>query len=225
MKNFVANNMNITLAQAQIPDDYVIGGSLNNAFQSEHVPFTWAIHAINQNKQISIFAISEEKFMDYRNAMLKQSINLIPNAIKSSFRAFEEPEDYLKRFAQSIFGSNLEDVAFGESVSLYNKYLQNSYNNLSNLANTVANIETQNGYQCDVNNLTCQSYLIKYEGVKDNQKYVVFAAMDFEGFEMKYQLNQMMNIIGGLFASNTSQNTSSNSNVLGHGNCDICEWG
>lgn len=225
MKNFVANNMNITLAQAQIPDDYVIGGSLNNAFQSEHVPFTWAIHAINQNKQISIFAISEEKFMDYRNAMLKQSINLIPNAIKSSFRAFEEPEDYLKRFAQSIFGSNLEDVAFGESVSLYNKYLQNSYNNLSNLANTVANIETQNGYQCDVNNLTCQSYLIKYEGVKDNQKYVVFAAMDFEGFEMKYQLNQTMNIFGGLFAGNTSQTTSSNSNVLGHGNCDICEWG
>ena len=41
IKEFKDNN-GITLAYANIPDDYVIGGILNNTIQSEHVPFTWS---------------------------------------------------------------------------------------------------------------------------------------------------------------------------------------
>ena len=224
MKTFIDQRTNIALSHAQIPDDYMIGGAFNNGFQSEHVPFSWSVHAINQAKQINIFAVSEEKFVDYRSSMLKQAANLNPSLIRSSVRAYVEPEEYLKQFAQSIFGAELEDVAFGDCPSLYNQNLENSYGVLSNLANTVASAETQSGYQCNINNLTCNSYLVKYTGYKDSVKYSVFAAMDFEGFEMKYPMNQMLNMFGGLFGGNKNQQTSY-SNVLGHGDCDIVEWG
>ena len=83
IKEFKDNN-GITLAYANIPDDYVIGGMLNNTIQSEHVPFTWSVHAFNQEKQINVFGLSEEKFYEYRSPMLKQSVKLLPNVIKTS---------------------------------------------------------------------------------------------------------------------------------------------
>ena len=167
MRNFVENNQNINLAQAQIPDDYLIGGALNNAFQSEYVPFTWSVYAVDQQKGINIFGLSEEKFVEYRSAMLRQAVKMVPNVIRSSIRDYVEPLDYLKEFAQSIFGGSLEEVAQADCPTLYNINLENSYNQLAALANTVANNEAQSGYQCNINNLTCKSYLVKYTGVKE----------------------------------------------------------
>ena len=228
MRNFVDNNQNISLANAQIPDHYMIGGALNNGFQSEYVPFTWSVFALDQQKGINVFGLSEEKFVEYRSAMLKQAIKMSPNIIRSSIRNYVEPLDYLKEFAQSIFGGPLQEVAQADCPSLYNMNLQNSYNNLSALANTIANNETQSGYQCNVQNLSCNSYLIKYEGEKDNQKYAVYAAMDFEGFELKYPMANMFAGFGNLFGfgNNTQQQQPSpSSNVLGHGDCDMLIWG
>ena len=229
IKEFKDNN-GITLAYASIPDDYIIGGILNNAIQSEHVPFTWSVHALNQEKNINVFCLSEEKFYEYRSMMLKQSVKLLPNVIKTSIRNYEEPENYLRQFAEAVFGGPLNEVAYGNSPSLYNVNLQNSYNNLGNLANTVASNEAQSGYQCNINNLTCKSYLVKYTGVKEGVNYVVLGAMDFEGYEMKYPMNQMFgafNMFGGLFGGNNNQNQTNqqHSDVLGHGDCDMLEWG
>ena len=229
IKEFKDNN-GITLAYANIPDDYVIGGMLNNTIQSEHVPFTWSVHALNQEKNINVFCLSEEKFYEYRSMMLKQSVKLLPNIIKTSIRNYEEPENYLRQFAEAIFGGSLNEVAYGNSPSLYNVNLQNSYNNLGNLANTVASNEAQSGYQCNINNLTCKSYLVKYTGIKEGVNYVVLGAMDFEGYEMKYPMNQMFgafNMFGGLFGGNNKQAQANqqHSDVLGHGDCDMLEWG
>ncbi len=228
MKEFKDNN-GITLAYAAVPDDFVIGGMINNVFQSEHVPFTWSVHAIKQEKQINLFGLSEEKFYEYRNPMLKQSVQMVPNIIRTSIRNYEEPQNYLKQFAESIFGSRLEETALAESSpSLYNANLENSYKILGSLASTVANNEAQSGYRCNINNLTCSSYLIKYKGNRNGADYVIFGAMDFEGYEMKYPMNQMLgafNVFGGLFGTNQKQSGGQYSNVLGHGDCDMLEWG
>ena len=228
MTNFVDSKNNILLASANIPENYLIGGMLNNAFQSEHVPFTWSIHALDREKQISIFTLSEEKFVEYRSPMLKQTVKMLPNLIRTSIRDFVEPEIYLKQFVESIFGASVDELAYGDSPSLYNRNLQDSYNTLSALANTIANNETQAGYQCNINNLTCKSYLVKYAGIKDNARYVILAAMDFEGFEMKYQMGQLFgafNMFSGLFGSNNKQTNNNYSDRLGHGDCDMIEWG
>lgn len=225
IREFYDQQNNILLSRAEIGDEYQIGGMLNNQFQSDHVPFTWSVHAIDQSRQISIFAISEEKYMDYRTAMLKQMVNMNPNAIRSSIRDYAEPEEYIRQFAESIFGGGVELEATAQSPSRYSINLQGYTNILSNLAAAVANNEASFGYPCSIENLTCRSYLMKYTGTKAAQEYTILAAVDFEGFEMHYQ-NQMTGIMGfpNMNANRAKQNAKG-SNVLGHGNGEIVEWG
>ncbi|MBQ3295830.1 MAG: hypothetical protein IJH00_05070 [Erysipelotrichaceae bacterium] len=225
IREFHDQKNNITLGRGEIGESYQLGGILNNQVQSEHVPFTWSVHAIDQARGISIFVISEEKYLDYRSQLLKQTVNMNPSVIRSSLRSYMEPEDYIRAFAESIFGGKIELEATAQSPTLYNVNLQAYYNNLSNLANALANKEASFGYPCDIENLTCKSYLMKYKGNKANQNYTILAAVDFEGFEMHYQ-NQMSNIFGfpGMgFSSKPKQAASSN--VLGHSNSEIIEWG
>ena len=220
IREFYDLQNNVLLARAELDESFQIGGMLNNQFQSDHVPFTWSVHAIDQARAISMFAISEEKYMDYRSAMLKQMVNMNPNAIKTSIRSYMEPEDYIRHFAESIFGSGLELEATAQSPSLYNVNLQAYANLLGSLAQTVANNEAAFGYPCNIENLTCRSYLFKYKGERASQEYTVLAAVDFEGFEMHYQ-SQMT----GLFTAAPKNNTGKGSDVLGHGNGEIVEWG
>ena len=220
IRQFYDQQNNVLLGRAELDESFQIGGMLNNQFQSDHVPFTWSVHAIDQARQINIFAISEEKFMDYRSAMLRQMVNMNPNAIKTSIRSYLEPEEYIRHFAESIFGSGLELEATAQSPSQYNLNLETYTNMLGSVAETFANNEAAFGYPCSIENLTCRSYLLKFNGAKENQEYTVLAAVDFEGFEMHYQ-NQMT----GLFGSMAKANSGKGSNVLGHGNGEIVEWG
>ncbi|MBR3266112.1 MAG: hypothetical protein IKI61_09190, partial [Erysipelotrichaceae bacterium] len=84
-----------TLALAAIPDDYTIGGSLNNEFQHETVPFFITAHAINTAKNIMIFGLSDEKFTTYKNQMIKGTLKYMQDVRWNSIRDFIEPEDYL----------------------------------------------------------------------------------------------------------------------------------
>ncbi len=225
IREFYDQQNNILLGKGELPESYQLGGMLNNQIQSEHVPFTWSAHAIDQNRGINIFVISEEKYLDYRSELLKQTVNMNPNVIRSSLRSYVEPEDYIRAFAESIFGGRIELQATAQSPTVYSVNQQSYYNALSNLASTLANKEASFGYPCDIENLTCRSYLMKYKGVKGNQEYTLLTAVDFEGFEMHYR-NQMTSIFGfpGMGFGSKPQQASA-SKVLGHGNGEIVEWG
>ncbi|MBO7677735.1 MAG: hypothetical protein J6S49_09540 [Erysipelotrichaceae bacterium] len=225
IREFYGQPNNVLLAKAEIGDQYQLGGMINNQFQSEHVPFTWSGHAIDAQRHISIFFISEEKFFDYRTQLLKQSVNMNPNIIRSSLRDYTRPEDYIRAFAESIFDGKLELQATAQSPTRYSMNLQGQYNQLGTLANYLAGNEASMGYPCEIRNLTCTSYLFKYRGYKGDQEYTVLAACDFEGFETAYQ-QQMTAIFNNFFGvnSNAGQNTRK-SDVLGEGGGDIIEWG
>ena len=225
IRQFYGQPNNIPLAKAEIGDQYQLGGMFNSQFQSEHVPFVYSGHAIDQEKHISIFFVSEEKFFDYRTDLLRQSVNMNPNFIRSSLRNFTEPEEYIRTFAESIFDGRLELAASAESPTRYNLDLKSQYDRLGNLAAFLANNEASMGYPCEIRNLTCRSYLLKYSGLKGNQKYTVLAACDFEGFETAYQ-QQMTSFFNGFMGmNNTVKQNTQISNELGHGGGEIVEWG
>ena len=209
IREFYDQQNNILLARAEIGEEYKLGGILNNRIQSEHVPFTWSVNAVDPARNISIFAISEEKFMDYRTQMLKQAVNMNPNAIRSSIREYTEPQEYIRQFAETIFGDSVILEASAESPTRYNINKGTYANILGSLAQTIANNEASFGYPCQIQNLTCQSYLLKYRGIKAKQEYTLLAAVDFEGFEMNYSASR----------NGTGDGT------LGHGNSEIIEWG
>ena len=219
---FTDKESNIVLASGEISDDYVLMGSFKNATQSSAVPFTWSAAAFNKTKDITIYVASEEKFFQYKSKMIEQSARTNPDMTKYSFRNIVKPDEYLKEFAQDSFGSSLTPVASATSPTLYNVNLENSYRQCANYAQAFADNETRLGYQCNVQNLTCQSILYKYKGVKDGKEYTVLGAVDYEGYEFSYPMAG--NMLGGLFGLNRGQNTQK-SDKLGYGGGDIIVWG
>ena len=229
LKQFIDQNTNIVLANARIPDDFIIGGMLNQQIQSEAVPFTFSIHAINQEKGINIFGLSKEAFIDYRNFILKQSVNLIPNAIKTSFRDYVDPEPYIRAVAESIFGGPIELVAKADLPSITNMNKQATYNRLMNRFNMVAQTEAQGGMEMRLNNYLCEGLLLKYSGNKDGKEYDILAGADLEGLEFYSPMSNLMGglggMLGGLFGKK-EEAPQQESNVFGHSKpCDYLEWG
>ena len=219
---FTDKDSNITLASGEISDDYILVGSLKNATQSSAVPFTWLVGAFNKPKDVTIYVASEEKFFQYKSKFVEQTARTNPDMTRYSFRNIIEPDEYLKEYAQEIFGSSLTLEATAACPSLYNINLENSYRQCANYAQAFADNETRLGYQCNVQNLTCQSILYKYKGIKDGKQYTVLAAVDYEGYEFSYPMAG--NMLGGLFGLNRGKNTQK-SDKLGYGGGDIIVWG
>ena len=59
IKKFIDTKTNVLLGSGAVEDGYIYGGVFNEQRQSSAVPFTYAVHAINQEKGINIFILSE----------------------------------------------------------------------------------------------------------------------------------------------------------------------
>lgn len=227
MKIFSDPNFQQPLAQAEIPDNYVIGGKFNNQWQHNYVPFTFSVSAIDAEKKIMIFALSEELFTAIKNKMLWLGVNNDPTYVKAGVRDFIPPDDYLKQTAMSLFGGNLTATARAglPSKNITNK--QQKYAELMSFYNTLFQIDAQFGVPTQANNSIYSDLLVRYEGKKGDTECIVLAGMEYKGVEYYAPMPQMN--LGGLFGGifgNQSRQQPQGSNQFGYGNpCDGMEWG
>ena len=226
MKDFSSNNM--VCAHAAVPDEgYITGAAINDQIQHDRVPFFITAHAINTEKNIMMFAISDQMFSTYKNQFIKQTLKSVPTTIWSSIRDFIEPEDYLKEMAQALAQMPLRAVATADLPSVFAANLDRNYQAMLQEYSTYFEFDAMAGVATKPNNSVCRSYLIKYEGEKNGAQYVVLAGMDYKGIEY-YSAMSGFQMMGGLFGGmfNNQQNSGIGSSQFGHGSpCDVIEWG
>lgn len=99
LRQFTASDTGVPLASAVVSPDYTLKGALHTQWQSDLVPFTATVQAISQDHSTVLMSSSQEVFEDYLNPMQKRMIASMPGAIKTGFRDFMEPEDYLQQYA------------------------------------------------------------------------------------------------------------------------------
>lgn len=225
MKDFSIKDA--VLAHAVVPDDYEIGAALNNQKQHDRVPFSIAVHAINTEKNIMIFAISEQKYSSYKNQMLLNLLRNVPTTNWEVIRDFIEPEEYLKQVAESVSQMKLTATATADLPSVFAANLKQKHEELLQEYQMYFDFDTQSGVPTYGNNSICKPYLIRYEANKNGNDFVVLGGMDYKGIEYysdKTGFQMFGSIIGMNFGNNQSNETSSKQ--FGHGNpCDVIEWG
>ena len=229
VKQLIDPAVNMCLATACVPDDYVIGGQLTQKPQSDVVRFTFSTHAVNSPKGILMLGFSEELYNDVHNGMVKQMLKLNPGYIEESYRPYTEPAVYLKQLAESVFQAPLQETAVTQlPISVQPEVYANRINGL---ANEYASMETAGGTQCNVLNTTLQPLLFRYTGIgpKDGRQYTVLCGGIFEGFELTYPTLSMINPFGGLGGLFGKKNAGNDSRAGGSGfgyeKCDFCFWG
>ena len=216
-----------TCALAAIGDEYQIGASVTDGFQSETVPFVVSAHAADNERKIMLIGFSDEMFTTYKNQLIRQMLQYTPDVIWDAVRDFIEPEQYLGQFASALSQMRLTPVAYGDLPSYFGKNIQQSYQQMMDEYNTSFEIEGQLGTPTCANNSLCRSYLVKYEAKsKSGQDCVVLAGMDYKGIEYYSQISisSVINPFAGLFTQQKKQGEGYDR--FGYGDpCDCIDWG
>ena len=182
LKDFVTAD-GVRIASAYVPDSYKLNATITNQWQSEMIPFTTRVSANNAD-EIIMFADSKELFHDVKNVFIKGIIALVPNHTSNGYKAFEEPEDYVKEYAERISGAALNLVAKTDLPSYFGK---NPKDALTQLNNDVSAFDAFMEIPSAPVNQLCESVLYKFEGkTKSGVDCVVFAGVDYEGQELIY---------------------------------------
>lgn len=232
MKTFFDQTGSMALAHAEVPDTYETGGELNRNRQSAAVPFTFNIHAVNKEKRIGMFILSEEMFCEPRSQLAKLGVNNDPAVIRSSLRPFIEPGDYLLETAQQIFGAPLTPVAQTDLPSRNTQNKEANYQKMMDLVNIYVSFDNQMGTPTKVGNTIYNGVLAKYAGNKNGTGCVVMAGMDYKGYEYYTNMNMgslmggMGGLLGGMLGGMQQQNQGARDPRFGHGDpCDMVYWG
>lgn len=109
-KRFADNKTGIVLAKAVVPESFTPEGNLYEVWQSDLVPFTASFQAASPDRSIVLSTTSGEMYAWYLNPLLRTFAAQTPNVIKTSFREFIEPDEYLHQYAERM--SALQEWAF-----------------------------------------------------------------------------------------------------------------
>ena len=90
VRQFISDQ-SIPLATAVLPMDYQLSGTIQNQWQSEEVPFTAIVQAVNPTQDIILTSANGPTYQDYQSSFFKQAA-LTSGTIKSGLRDFVEPE-------------------------------------------------------------------------------------------------------------------------------------
>ena len=224
-RQFIDPDLKLEIASASLSEDFQIGGRISQEAQSDHVPFTYNVYAINPAKNIALFAFSEEIFYDLRSDLVRKAMNALPSHIKQADKPFISVETYLKQFAESVFANPLTPLAKADLPSINSLNRQDSYQKMMNFYNTYFNYETNAGMKTLANNVAYDGYLYKYEGIREDVECTVLAGMDFKGIEY-YSPDTAFLENMNFFGSSNSSTNKKHSDVFGEGYpCNIIEWG
>ena len=202
-KRFADNKTGIVLAEAVVPESFTPEGALYEVWQSDLVPFTAAFQASSPDRSILLSTTSGEMYAWYLNPLLRSFAAQTPNVIKTSFREFIEPDEYLHQYAERTAGIPLIPTARATLPSAYGKDIEGERQRLLQYVEShMINISVRE----TVVTCYCDAFLYRYEGVSRGRKIVVLAGCDYKGVE-SYDANGgpagmgllSMGLQGGLF--------------------------
>ena len=179
-KRFADNKTGIILAKAVVPESFTSEGNLYEVWQSDLVPFTAAFQASSPDRSTMLSTTSGEMYAWYLNPLLRTFAAQTPNVIKTSFREFIEPDEYLHQYAERTAGVRLTPTARAKLPSAYGKDLEGERQRLLQYVEShMINISVRE----TVSTCYCDAFLYRYEGVSGGRKIVVFAGCDYKGVE------------------------------------------
>ena len=179
-KRFADNKTGIILAKAVVPESFTPEGNLYEVWQSDLVPFTAAFQAASPDRSILLSTTSGEMYAWYLNPLLRSFAAQTPNVIKTSFREFIEPDEYLHQYAERMTGIPLIPTARAKLPSAYGNDIEGERQRLLQYVEShMINISVRE----TVSTCYCDAFLYRYEGVSGGRKIVVFAGCDYKGVE------------------------------------------
>ena len=179
-KRFADNKTGIVLAEAVVPESFAPEGALYEVWQSDLVPFTAVFQAASPDRSTLLSTTSGEMYAWYLNPLLRTFAAQTPNVIKTSFREFIEPDEYLHQYAERTAGVRLTPTARAKLPSAYGKDLEGERQRLLQYVEShMINISVRE----TVSTCYCDAFLYRYEGVSGGRKIVVFAGCDYKGVE------------------------------------------
>ena len=179
-KRFADNKTGIVLAEAVVPESFAPEGALYEVWQSDLVPFTAVFQAASLDRSTLLSTTSGEMYAWYLNPLLRTFAAQTPNVIKTSFREFIEPDEYLHQYAERTAGVRLTPTARAKLPSAYGKDLEGERQRLLQYVEShMINISVRE----TVSTCYCDAFLYRYEGVSGGRKIVVFAGCDYKGVE------------------------------------------
>ena len=179
-KRFADNKTGIILAKAVVPESFTSEGNLYEVWQSDLVPFTAAFQASSPDRSTMLSTTSGEMYAWYLNPLLRTFAAQTPNVIKTSFREFIEPDEYLHQYAERMAGIPLTPTARAKLPSAYGKDLEGERQRLLQYVEShMINISVRE----TVSTCYCDAFLYRYEGVLRGRKIVVLAGCDYKGVE------------------------------------------
>ncbi len=218
------------LAHALAPEDYLTGASISNVVQHESVPFFIAATAVNNEKNIRVIGLSDERFTTYKNKMMSSALRMMTDVKWNSIKDFMEPEVYLDQFACKVAGMSL--VALGEAdlPSMCGKNVNQAYQDFMAEYQASFQRDAALGTEVKANNSLFRCFMRRYSGKDQNgREYAVLAGMDYNGIEYYSPASALaaVNPLLGLLGSAVKQNQAKKSSPkLGHGTpCDAIDWG
>ena len=230
IKDFKDNKTGNILAHAAIADGYVYGGSLVEGFQHENVPFFITAFAINNEKKIMIYGLSDEKYTTYKNSMMKTALKSMQDVRWNSIRDFIAPEDFLLQFAQALSMMQLTPVSEAVLPSFCGQNAQKAYESFMAEYDAAFQREASLGTPVKANNVLVRSFMRKYKGISQGGgRCTVFAGMDYNGIEYYSPMSSMMAVsplLGLLGSAIKNKKAEKSSSVFGQGTpCDAIDWG
>jgi len=229
IKEFRDENGNV-LAHGAIADRYTIGGSLIDGFQHESVPFFITAHAVDTERNVMMYALSDEMYTTYKNRMMTQALNSMQDVRWNSIRDFIEPEIFMLQFAQALSMMQLSFVGESHLPSVLGSNPERTYNDFMTEYNAAFEREASLGTPVKANNILLRSFMRKYTGYsKTGVRCSVFAGMDYNGIEYYAAISPLsaINPLAGLFGTmSRSRKAENSSKKLGEGEpCDCIDWG
>ena len=193
-RKFADAQSGITLASAAIPENFTVGGTLIQKWQSDMVPFTASIQAASPDRSIFLSSTSGEFYSYYLNPLLRSAAASVPGAFKTQLRNFMEPDEYLHEYAAKMAGVRLQPTARAKLPSPFGQDLQGERNRL---ARFFQDHSINIGVQIAVSTYYCDAFLYRYEAVVKGRRTVFLAGCDYKGVEYYDASNSMAFALGG----------------------------
>ncbi len=193
-RKFADAQSGITLASAAIPENFTVGGTLVQKWQSDLVPFTASIQAASPDRSIFLSSTSGDFYSYYLNPLLRSAAASVPGAFKTQLRNFMEPDEYLHEYAARMAGVRLQPTARAKLPSPFGQDLQGERNRL---ARFFQDHSINIGVQIAVSTYYCDAFLYRYEAVVKGRRTVFLAGCDYKGVEYYDASNSMAFALGG----------------------------